>query len=178
MKLTFVFFVTVYFTVTFQLQFTKKQEHIYDLKMAPQLFKEFQNHYKKVYTEEEKKNKYKIFVDNLVRINAINQNLPGAWFAVIGPYADLTYMEFIKMNKLTKKDYANVGSNFRNVINCTDRRGYLFERFSDKVRNDYESKSNASDEYYSDEYDVNNGTNADIEYEGVENGTRSSMDRT
>ncbi|XP_061726666.1 uncharacterized protein LOC133532150 [Cydia pomonella] len=178
MKLSFVLLFTVFFTITFQLQFTKKQDHIYDLKMASKLFNEFQKHYKKMYTEEEKKNKYKIFVDNLVRINAINQNLPGAWFAVIGPFADLTYMEFIKLNKLTKKDYANVGSNFRNVINCTDRRGYLFERFSDKVRNDYESKSNASEEYYSDEDDAHNGTNADVEYESDENGTRSYKDRT
>ncbi|XP_048002035.1 uncharacterized protein LOC125238683 [Leguminivora glycinivorella] len=120
----------IYFSVS-----VDKQSFTYDLRRAEEFFEEFQKYYKKNYTPEEKKLRYKIFKANLKRVNAINQNVILKWIAVIGPYNDLTYAEFVK-----KYDLPEFGEEkqVRNLVTCTDQKMYLFKRFSEYTKGLYD----------------------------------------
>lgn len=69
---------------------------IYDLSNARELFDKFRQDFSKEYSSgKETERRFKIFVNNLKRINNINsQHL--SWVAGINQYADLTPEEFGK----------------------------------------------------------------------------------
>ncbi|XP_073944772.1 uncharacterized protein [Choristoneura fumiferana] len=116
-------------TSPFNVPFDRKK-YQYDLRLAPLLFKDWMIEHNKNYTGEEKEYRFKIFSDNLKRINAINQNFKGPWLAQLSDLSDLTYLDFAKLKNLTEEDFLADLSKDRKVINCTDRRTYLIERFA------------------------------------------------
>ncbi|KAI8436040.1 hypothetical protein MSG28_004167 [Choristoneura fumiferana] len=72
----------------------------------------------KNYTGEEKEYRFKIFSDNLKRINAINQNFKGPWLAQLSDLSDLTYLDFAKLKNLTEEDFlADLSKDRINAIN-------------------------------------------------------------
>lgn len=77
----------------------------YDLRLAPLLFKDWMIEYNKNYKGEEKEYRFKIFSDNLKRINAINQNFKGPWLAELSELTDLTYLDYAKYRNLTEEDF-------------------------------------------------------------------------
>ncbi|CAG9566496.1 unnamed protein product [Danaus chrysippus] len=73
----------------------KGQKQLYSLEEAPTLFEQFIKDYNKEYDENEKEERFKIFVNNLKDINAMNERSSNAVYG-INKFSDLSKEEFIK----------------------------------------------------------------------------------
>ncbi|CAG9566499.1 unnamed protein product [Danaus chrysippus] len=71
------------------------QKQLYSLEEAPTLFEQFIKDYNKEYDENEKEERFKIFVNNLEDINAMNERSSNAVYG-INKFSDLSKEEFIK----------------------------------------------------------------------------------
>ncbi|CAG9566498.1 unnamed protein product [Danaus chrysippus] len=71
------------------------QKQLYSLEEAPTLFEQFIKDYNKEYDENEKEERFKIFVNNLKDINAMNERSSNAVYG-INKFSDLSKEEFIK----------------------------------------------------------------------------------
>ncbi|CAG9566495.1 unnamed protein product [Danaus chrysippus] len=71
------------------------QKQLYSLEEAPTLFEQFIKDYNKEYDENEKEERFKIFVNNLKDINAMNERSSNAVYG-INKFSDLSKEEFLK----------------------------------------------------------------------------------
>ncbi|XP_061376951.1 uncharacterized protein LOC133318764 [Danaus plexippus] len=79
------------------------QRRLYSLEEAPTLFEQFIKDYNKEYDESEKEERFKIFVNNLKDINAMNERSSNAVYG-INKFSDLSKEEFIKYYTGLKQD--------------------------------------------------------------------------
>ncbi|XP_061377341.1 uncharacterized protein LOC133319187 [Danaus plexippus] len=79
------------------------QRRLYSLEEAPTLFEQFIKDYSKEYDESEKEERFKIFVNNLKDINAMNERSSNAVYG-INKFSDLSKEEFIKYYTGLKRD--------------------------------------------------------------------------
>nr|XP_032510702.1 uncharacterized protein LOC116765352 [Danaus plexippus plexippus] len=79
------------------------QKHLYSLEEAPTLFEQFIKDYNKEYDESEKEERFKIFVNNLKDINAMNERSSNAVYG-INKFSDLSKDEFVKFYTGLKRE--------------------------------------------------------------------------
>ncbi|XP_061378719.1 uncharacterized protein LOC133319209 [Danaus plexippus] len=79
------------------------QKHLYSLEEAPTLFEQFIKDYNKEYDEIEKEERFKIFVNNLKDINAMNERSSNAVYG-INKFSDLSKEEFVKFYTGLKRE--------------------------------------------------------------------------
>ncbi|CAG9566497.1 unnamed protein product [Danaus chrysippus] len=90
------------------------QKQLYSLEEAPTLFEQFIKDYNKEYDENEKEERFKIFVNNLKDINAMNERSSNAVYG-INKFSDLSKEEFVKFYTGLKGDECPMGEDHKST---------------------------------------------------------------